>query len=206
MEKHMNKIKNLRKVFFAALFSVFLLAGNIMTNGQNFTVENSTDRPGGDYQNFDLSESKFESCQAACANDPNCQAYTYVHPNVQGSKARCWLKNTVPPAGSSSCCISGVKKKSASGKGDFAGEWYAGEWGNINFSQNGEQVSGSYTRGNGTIYGTVSGNRLNATWQQEGKTGTTYFIILADGTIEGRYCDGKNCNPENGTYFSGRRR
>lgn len=209
----MNKIKNLRKVFLAAsfvvaaiLFSIFMLSGHLaaVSSQDKFTVEKNTDRPGGDYKDFDLSESKYQLCQNACANDSSCQAYTYVNPGVQGSKARCWLKNTVPAAGSSSCCISGVKKGNE--KGVFSGDWYAGEWGNITFNQNGNQVNGSYTRGNGTIYGTASGNRLNATWQQEGRTGVVYFTIKSDGTLEGKYCEGKNCSPEKGTYFSGRRR
>lgn len=210
----MNKIKNLHKGFLAASlvaaaisFSIFILSGHLATasSQDNITVERDTDRVGGDYKNFDLSEAKYQLCRNACANDSNCRAYTYAHPGVQGrSKAHCWLKNPVPEASSSSCCISGVKKGNE--KGVFSGDWYAGEWGNITFNQNGNQVNGSYTRGNGTIYGTASGNRLNATWQQEGRTGVVYFTIKSDGTLEGKYCDNNGCNPENGTYFSGRRR
>jgi hypothetical protein len=92
------------------------------------------------------------------------------------------------------------------GKGNFSGDWYAGEWGNITFNQNGNKVNGSYTRGNGAIYGTASGNRLDATWQQGGKLGKAYFIIQSNGTLEGKYCEGDGCNPGNGTYFNGRRR
>lgn len=210
----MNKIKNLRKVFLTAnfvgaamLFSIFMLPGHLATvsSQDRFTVENNTDRPGGDYKDFDLSEAKYQLCQNACANDSSCQSYTYVRPGVQGSAARCWLKNTVPTAGGSSCCVSGVKKGGGA-KGDFSGDWYAGEWGNITFNQNGNQVNGNYTRGNGSIYGTVSGNRLNATWQQDGRTGVVYFIVQSDGTLGGKYCEGKGCSPENGTSFSGRRR
>ncbi len=210
----MNRLKNLHKVILttgigiaATIFLLVILSGSIakVSSQAGFTVENNTDRPGGDYQDFDLNEAKYQLCQSACAGDANCQAYTYVKPGVQGSNARCWLKNTVPTAGGSSCCISGVKKGGAT-KGGFAGDWYAGEWGNIAFSQNGSRVNGTYTRGDGAIYGNASGNRLNAVWQQEGRTGIVYFNILSDGTIEGKYCEGKNCDPENGTYFSGRRR
>ena len=209
----MNKLKKLWKVFpiagligAAALFSIFMWAGYLTTvnSRDSLTVEDNVDRPGGDYKDFDLSEAKYQSCQNACADDSNCRAYTYVRPGVQGDKARCWLKDSVPAPGSSTCCISGIKTDDE--KGAFSGDWYAGEWGNIIFNQRGNRVSGTYTRGNGTISGTVSGNRLDATWQQSGKTGVVYFIINSNGTLEGKYCDGNGCNPENGTYFSGRRR
>lgn len=209
----MNKFKNERKVFLTAsfvgaaiLFSIFMLSGRLATvsSQDSFTVENNTDRPGGDYQNFDLSEAKYQLCQNACANDSSCQAYTYVRPGVQGSKARCWLKNTVPQAGESSCCVFGVRKGGE--KCVFSGDWYAGEWGNITFNQNGNEVNGTYTRGSGTIYGTAFGNRLDATWQQSGRTGTVYFTVQSNGTLEGKYCEGNGCNPGNGTSFNGRRR
>ena len=204
----MNKTKNLRRFFLAAsligaaiLFSIFMLSENSVTvSGQdNLNVERDTDRPGGDYKDFDLSEANYQLCKNACANDGNCKAYTYAHPGVYGrSKAHCWLKNPVPPANASSCCISGVK---ASCPTDiFSGEWYSGEWNNISFTQDCDNVSGSYIRGNGTISGKVSGNRLNARWQNgDGKSGgEAYFIVLSDGTLEGRYCDNYGCNPANG--------
>ena len=79
--------------------------------GGNFAIEFDTDRRGGDYKNFDLPEARYELCQAACANDANCLAFTYVKPGVQGSSARCWLKNSVPRGeGGLSCCTSGVKR------------------------------------------------------------------------------------------------
>lgn len=210
----MKEIKSLRKVFLvvgcvcaATWLSICMLSGSLATvsSQASFTVENETDRAGSDYKDFDLSEPKYQLCQNACANDSSCLAYTYVHPNVQGSKARCWLKNRVPPASNSSCCISGVKKGGE--KGAFSGDWYAGEWGNITFNQSGDEVNGTYTRGNGTISGSVSGNRLSATWQQsEGRGGAVYFILLSDGTLEGKYCEGKGCSPASGTAFVGRRR
>lgn len=78
-------------------------------NNRNPSVEYDTDRPGNDYKNFDLRDADFELCRRACEDDANCRAYTYVKPGVQGANARCWLKSTVPAAGSSRCCISGVK-------------------------------------------------------------------------------------------------
>ena len=75
----------------------------------NISIEYDTDRPGADYQDYDLPQPGYELCRDACAGDANCRAYTYVKPGVQGLKARCWLKSSVPAGGPSNCCISGVK-------------------------------------------------------------------------------------------------
>lgn len=64
------------------------------------------DRPGGDFANFDLNGTFPSDCRDACAKDSRCQAWTYVHPGVQGPKARCWLKASVPPPIPNTCCIS----------------------------------------------------------------------------------------------------
>ena len=71
--------------------------------------EHDTDRVGMNYKKFDLNTPDPGQCEAACLKDPNCRAFTFVHPGVQGPKARCWLKNGVPPAKGDGCCISGVK-------------------------------------------------------------------------------------------------
>ena len=73
------------------------------------SMERKTDRPGLDYRSFDLSEARPELCGAACADDPNCKAYTYVNPGVQGQKARCHLKSGIPNSTPSQCCVSGIK-------------------------------------------------------------------------------------------------
>jgi hypothetical protein len=62
-----------------------------------------------DYKDFDLAEARPELCQTACESDPECKAYTYVKPGVQGPHARCWLKSGVPKVVINDCCISGVK-------------------------------------------------------------------------------------------------
>jgi hypothetical protein len=72
-------------------------------------VEMNIDRPGGDYRNFDLSTASHESCRVACRGDARCKAYTYVKPGVQGPKARCWLKDTIPASRANDCCVSGVR-------------------------------------------------------------------------------------------------
>jgi hypothetical protein len=84
--------------------------GGEVGGGGNFSVEYDTDRRGGDYTNYDLPGSRFESCRDACANDSRCRAYTYVKP-WQGTSAHCWLKSSVPePASGLTCCISGVRR------------------------------------------------------------------------------------------------
>lgn len=71
--------------------------------------EPRTDRPGSDYRSFDLPAPRPELCRDACWREPQCRAFTYVRPGVQGPQARCWLKNPVPPARLNDCCLSGVK-------------------------------------------------------------------------------------------------
>ena len=71
--------------------------------------EMNVDRPGYDFQNFDLPQPRPEMCRDACLRERQCQAFTYVNPGVQAANARCWLKMSVPPATPNNCCISGVK-------------------------------------------------------------------------------------------------
>jgi len=72
-------------------------------------LEWNVNRPGSDYRDFDLPAPRPESCQSACMNEPQCVAFTYVNPGVQGPNARCWLKNGVPQPAQSNCCVSGVR-------------------------------------------------------------------------------------------------
>mgnify|MGYP000745995732 CR=1 FL=1 len=71
-------------------------------------LEKGFDRPGSDYRNFPFDAGP-ERCQQACAEDPNCKAFTWVRPGVQGPQARCWLKSAVPTAVANANCVSGVK-------------------------------------------------------------------------------------------------
>jgi hypothetical protein len=71
--------------------------------------EMNIDRPGYDFANFDLPQANPALCRDACMNNGTCLAFTYVNPGVQGPNARCWLKNSVPPATQNACCVSGVK-------------------------------------------------------------------------------------------------
>jgi hypothetical protein len=80
-------------------------------------MEMNTNRMGGDYRDFDLGKAGPAACQAACAAEPECKAWTYVKPGLQGDQARCWLKETAMPPNSDECCVSGVKGEQGSGAG-----------------------------------------------------------------------------------------
>jgi hypothetical protein len=85
-------------------------------------MEFDIDRPGQDFQNFDLQSADPALCQGACSQNPQCKAWTYVKPNTtQGPNPRCWLKSGVPPTTPSSCCVSGVKIGASTGGGSSGG-------------------------------------------------------------------------------------
>ena len=80
--------------------------GGLSSDGK---LELNTDRPGSDFRSFFMSEPKPVICQQACLSDKRCRAWTYVRPGIQGSKAKCWLKHSVPQPRSNNCCVSGAK-------------------------------------------------------------------------------------------------
>jgi hypothetical protein len=65
---------------------------------------------GNDYRNMWLESAEPTVCQQACRVDKACVAWSYVKPGVQGPKARCWLKNRVPPRTADACCTSGIER------------------------------------------------------------------------------------------------
>jgi TolB-like protein len=71
-------------------------------------MEYSVDRLGFDYRSFELSDEDPKICQSSCSVDPQCKAWTYVKPGIQGNLARCWLKDKVPQPRANDCCISGT--------------------------------------------------------------------------------------------------
>lgn len=86
-------------------------AGKSGGNSSLSTAETGIDRPGHDYDSFDLDATiaGFGPCKSMCESDANCKAWTYAKAGVQGPKARCWLKSAVPPPTPNSCCVSGAK-------------------------------------------------------------------------------------------------
>jgi hypothetical protein len=85
-------------------------AGGGSTSSAASSMEQNTDRPGSDYKDFDLSKAEPKLCMAACLQESECKAWTYVKPGFQGDSARCWLKNEVPDPEPKEYCVSGVRK------------------------------------------------------------------------------------------------
>lgn len=75
---------------------------------QNIKFEFGIDRPGKDIKSFEMKTADPKICRQECFNDGACKAFTYVKPGIQGPKARCWLKNSVPDARKNAGCISGI--------------------------------------------------------------------------------------------------
>jgi hypothetical protein len=68
---------------------------------------------GADFRNIVLRVDNWALCQNACRADPQCLAWTTVHPGIQGPNARCWLKNRIPPPTANACCTSGLERAAA---------------------------------------------------------------------------------------------
>jgi hypothetical protein len=99
------KMRTLKWIIMAGFF-LFMLWPVESAFAQAMEVD--TDRPGMDYKNFNLPRNLPTLCEQACKEDPNCKAWTYVNPGVQGPNARCWLKSGVPSPVKNPCCVSGV--------------------------------------------------------------------------------------------------
>jgi hypothetical protein len=66
------------------------------------------DLAGSDYSSQDDANDRGRSCAAKCVRDNQCRAFTWVQPGVQGSSAKCWLKNGIPEPTANSNVISGI--------------------------------------------------------------------------------------------------
>ena len=72
-------------------------------------VENSIDRPGGEYRSFEIKGGEGEeACRAACNADNKCRAWTYARPGYVGKEAHCFLKKEIKPPRHKAGFISGV--------------------------------------------------------------------------------------------------
>jgi hypothetical protein len=172
-------------------------------------LEKGFDRPGSDYKNFPLDGGP-EECQQACTSDPNCKAFTWVQPGVQGPKARCWLKSGVPGAVANANCISGVKTALAAGQMssstsapsqtsavDIGGIWKSSIGLVYDIRQRGEQFGWTVANSDEKGRGTCQGKTVSATWS--GSTGSG----SAKGNIVGIDNSGKATRIEwdNGAVF-----
>ena len=97
------------KIKASILYLAAVLAPSL--SAAPYTVEFGTNFFGSDYKNFTLeSHQNYLTCAEACLKETRCEAYTYVYPNVQGPKARCWLKHSIPGRSTNGSTISGVIK------------------------------------------------------------------------------------------------
>lgn len=68
--------------------------------------------------------------------------------------------------------------------GDWHGTWLtncgASNCGGMELSQKGNNVTGTYADGDGTLSGTISDNRLTGTWSRNGGSGTFDFWLTGD--------------------------
>lgn len=71
--------------------------------------ENGINRPGRDYRSFFQSVADPAICEAACWDESQCRAWTWVRPGLQGAQSKCWLKKSIPSARKDDCCTSGTK-------------------------------------------------------------------------------------------------
>ena len=84
-------------------------ANGCCVSGIGVQLEHGTNRPGGDYRRIELMDGKPELCQAECAKDSNCRSFTFVNAGIQINRPVCYLKSTLPPPVTDSCCVSGLR-------------------------------------------------------------------------------------------------
>ena len=93
-------------------------------------------------------------------------------------------------------------KTSPNASKDLSGTWKTNIV-DLHLKQSDDAVSGTYDYEGGTLEGTITGNRLDYTWNQtNGKKGRGYFIISDDWkSISGSY--GYNDDDSNGGEWKG---
>ncbi len=72
--------------------------------------EPDVDRPGMDYNSFDIRGGP-RACRNSCLSDDRCRAWTFVRSGIQGPSPRCWLKDGRPAPQDNDCCVSGVIRR-----------------------------------------------------------------------------------------------
>lgn len=85
------------------------------------SVEWDTNRRGQDYRDFRMVEPLPGLCRQRCNEEPQCRAWTFVKPGLQGPMARCWLKSAIPQKTRDTCCVSGVKSTTSATEVPAAG-------------------------------------------------------------------------------------
>jgi hypothetical protein len=86
------------------------VASNYRISCPDYEYEPGADRLGGDYRSITLERADWHLCQTECNNDGRCQAWTYAKPGFKDpTRAKCYLKDSIPDKRPASCCDSGVK-------------------------------------------------------------------------------------------------
>jgi hypothetical protein len=70
-------------------------------------IDFETDRLGMDYRTFTAAQPLH--CTEECAQDPQCEAYSYALPGTLGPEGRCWLKHEQPSPNRRPGFVSGAK-------------------------------------------------------------------------------------------------
>jgi hypothetical protein len=83
-------------------------------------LEVNVNRVGSDYRSFEVVSGRPEECRDTCLTEPQCVAFTFVNPGVQGPNAMCWLKSAISAPTPDNCCVSGVKSAPPPTAGDAA--------------------------------------------------------------------------------------
>lgn len=81
--------------FAELLFVALSLLPQYSVAQTRMVMQDSTDRPSGDFKIFDKPDA--DSCRAQCADEARCRDFTFVRAPSGGAAGRCWLKNTVRP-------------------------------------------------------------------------------------------------------------
>jgi len=152
-------------------------------------LEKGFDRPGTDYKNFPFDGGP-EGCQQTCAEDPNCKAFTWVRPGVQGPQARCWLKSGVSSAVANVDCVSGVKTTPVTAQppssapaspqrptASIGGAWKSSIGLVYEIRQREEQFGWTAANSDEKGRGTCHGKEISAMWSGSAGSGTAKGVI-----------------------------
>jgi hypothetical protein len=90
-----------------------LSGGAMAPRARMGSIEPGIDRPGNDIAQTPITGDDPLACQALCAADGACRAWTFVHPGEPTGEGICWTKAEVPEATENPCCTSGVMEQAA---------------------------------------------------------------------------------------------
>lgn len=92
---------------------------------------------------------------------------------------------------------------------DMSGKWQSTAWGTFTLQQSGHVVTGSYSCcGVGAVDGAISGTTIRFSWKNGGQSidrGEATMTLKADGTVEGNWCSGVDCDPAGKNPYVARR-